>query len=299
MKKTLSILLLLACAASAAHAQSAVTATFSDIILGFSATNSANGAGSDKNLEINLGNVGHYYNLPANTTLNLGNLRADLESVYDLVWNSRDDLTWELVGTTGSATGTTLNTATGSVSIAAKTVWGGKAETTAGVQTTSYNRATTFTQQNAANTIATLYTGAVGSFVPLTGTRSSTVNDSRATVIDNTLAGSWSNKEGTNSSAFGFFSKTLFEASTNFTTIAGSFAVIDLFELQPGSGAGVYRGSFALNSDGLLQFSNNAATFALSAVPEPSAYAVLLGARALGGAALRRRKVVPAAASTV
>ena len=283
MKKFMSsLLLVLACSATAARAQSTVVATASDLILGFHATNPGNGAGTDKNLEIDLGNVGQFYNLAANTTVTLGNLRADLESVYDVVWNARDDLSWGLAGTTGSATGTTI----GGVTIAAKTLWAGKTETTAGVQATAWNRGSTFAQQGTANTIAALYTGATGS---LNG-KTSTTNSATSTVLDNSTSGSWSKQEGTTAAAFGGFNPaSSFDASTDFLSIVGSFAVIDLFELQPGSGAGVYKGSFALSNDGVLQFSNNAATFALSAIPEPSAFAALLGAAMLALAAVRRR----------
>ncbi|MEI6860995.1 MAG: hypothetical protein WCL04_01935, partial [Verrucomicrobiota bacterium] len=129
MKHICSIFLLVACLVSTSRAQTVVASSLNDLILGFRATDGTQGAGTDKNLEIDLGNVGQFYNLPTNTTMAVANLRTDLETIYDLVWNARTDLTWGIIGTTGNATGTTINGTT----IAATTIWAGKGETTAGV----------------------------------------------------------------------------------------------------------------------------------------------------------------------
>ncbi|MEI6862755.1 MAG: hypothetical protein WCL04_10965, partial [Verrucomicrobiota bacterium] len=168
--------------------------------------------------------------------------------------------------------------------IAATTIWAGKGETTAGVKSTPLTRANVSAQQGPANTIATIYSGAAGSLTGLT----STANNSHAVAIDNSLTGSWTKQEGA-SVAFGFFNRAQFERGTNFTSILGSFAVIDLYELQPIGGAAAYLGSFGLNSAGLLQFSNSTAAFALSAIPEPAVTAAWLGVLVLGLAVLHRR----------
>ncbi len=279
-------LMLWGTAAPSAHAAT-ITATFSDLILGFRATG---GSGADKNLEVDLGNVGQFYALPAQTHFTIAGFSAsDLADVYEVLWNTRDDLFWGLAATTGSAQGTTINSTT----IASKTLWGTRAQSTAGVQSTPWNRANAFSQQGPANAMATLYTGGLGS---LNG-KTSTTNSTQSAVLDSATAGSWSAQEGSNAAAFGSqMSKSLFEAGTNFSTLVGSYFVLDLYELQPGSGSGGYIGSFGLDSAGLLQFSNDPAFFAVSAVPEPSAWAALLGAVALGWAAFRRRaRAVPAA----
>ncbi len=281
MKKILTVILLpLSGLVSAASAQSMITATSNDLILGFRATG---GTGADKNLEIDLGNVGQFYALSAHTHFTIAGLSAqDLADVYEVLWNTRDDLFWGLAATTGAALGTTINGTT----IATKTLWGTRAEGTAGVQSTAWNRANAFSQQGPANTISTLYTGATGS---LNG-KTSTANSTKTVVIDSATPGSWSDREGSNAAAFGSqMSKATFEAGTNFSTVVGSYFVLDLYELQPGNGAGAYVGSFGLNTAGLLQFSNDPAYFA-AAVPEPSAAAALLGAAALGSVAVRRRR---------
>jgi len=284
-------LLILLCPAILARA-SVVSASLNDLILGFSATDATQGDGTNVNLEMDLGNVGQYYSLPSNTSFQVANLGVDLAAAFDGIWDTRTDLFWGIAGTTGSATGTTINSTT----IAAKTLWAGKVESTAGVQSTPWNRAVSFTQQNPANSIATLYSSATGS---LNG-KTALSDNPKAALLDNSIQGSWSQQEGSTTTTptptapfggyAGFNPGSSFQTSTNFSSIAGSFAVLDLYELQPGSGAGTYIGSFGLNSSGILEFSNTASFFsAEAAIPEPETYAVLLGAMALGGAFMRRR----------
>jgi hypothetical protein len=292
MKSPLTALAIFAAGVLTLRAQTPVTATFSDLVIGFRATNSANGAGTDKNLELNLGNAGQFYNLTPNSRVSLGSLGGDLAAVYDLIWNARDDLYWGVIGTTGAASGTSFTSGGTTYTIASKTLWGGKAESVAGVQTTAWNRGTTFAQQGPAGTIAGLYTSFPGS---LNG-KVSTANNASAVVVDNTQTGSWTVQIGGTAAAFGYFNpKSSFEASANFGTIVGSFSVLDLYEMQPGSGAGTYLGSFALDVAGQLFFSNNAAEFAVSAVPEPAHFAACFGAAGLGLAWARRRKMIACA----
>ena len=251
-----------------------ITAGTNDLILGFYATG---GTGAATNLEVDLGSVSQFYNVSG--TLALPGLSvSDLSATYGANWFNRTDLFWGVVGTTGAATGTTI----GGNTIAAKTLWGGRAESTLGLQSTPWSAGSTFAQQGPANTIATMYTGALGSLNGATAT----ANSATAALIDNTLAGSWSKQEGSTASAFGFFNpKSLFDNGTP----GNGGVVTDLYELQPGSGAGSYVGSFALNANGLA-FSGSAAGAGAAAVPEPSTYAALMGVAALGVAAIRRRK---------
>jgi hypothetical protein len=288
MKLHLPAIAIFASSVLSLRAQTPVTASFSDLIFGFRATNSSNGSGTDKNLELNLGNVGQFYNLAPNSRVTLANLGTDLAAVYDLLWNDRDDLFWGVVGTTGVPSGTSFTSGGTTFNIASKTLWGGKAESVAGVQTTAWNRGNTFQQQGPAGTIAGLYSSFPGS---LNG-KTSTANNANVVVVDNTQTGSWTVQLGGTAAAFGYFNpKTSFEASTNFGTIVGAYSVLDLYELLPGSGAGSYLGSFALDIAGQLFFSNSAAEFAVSAVPEPAHFAAVFGAVGLGLAWSRRRKV--------
>ncbi len=251
-----------------------ITAGLNDLVLGFYATG---GTGATTNVEVNLGNVSQFYGVTGSVGLS-GFKTADVVSAYGSNWFNRTDLFWGVVGTTGSAVGTTIN----SSSIAAKTLWGGRAELTLGLQSTPWNRGSTFAQQGPANTIATLYSGAIGSLNGATAGTSTT-----AALIDSTLNGSWSKQEGTNASAFGYFNpKSLFDNSTP----GNGGVVTDLYELQPGSGAGTYLGSFSLNASG-LSYSGDVGSAATAAIPEPSTYAAIVGALALGFVALRRRNL--------
>ncbi len=249
-----------------------VTANLNDLILGFRATG---GTGAATNLEVNLGNVSQFYGVSG--TFGLSALSAaDLVATYGSDWNTRTDLVWGIVGTTGSAAGTTI----GSNTLAASTLWATRSESTPGLQSTPWTQgASEFAQQGAANTISTLYSGAVGSL----GGKTSTGNSTVSATIGTSSLGSWSNKEGTNASAFTFFNpKSQFENGTN-----GSLHVSDLYELQSVAGSASYLGSFALTSDGALSFSSTPSGAA--AVPEPSTYAAILGAVTLGFVAFRRR----------
>jgi hypothetical protein len=259
--------------ATSAHA---ITAAKDDLVLGFSASG---GTGAAVNLEVDLGNVAQFYNTSGTLTLT-GLKNADLVSTYGSNWDTRVDLTWGVVGTTGAAVGTTVLGNT----IASKTLWGTEAETTLGLQSTGWNRGTTNNQQGSANTIATLYNGGLGSLT----NASATGNSATAAVISNSLAGSWTLQEG-GISAFGYFNpKSSFENGTNISS--GSWAASDLYELQPANGTplAVYLGTFALSSDGVLTYGDSYSV--ATAVPEPSTYAVILGAVTLGFVALRRHQ---------
>ncbi len=265
-----------------------LTASFGDLILGFQASS---GTGAATNLEVDLGSIAKYSGQPAGTTFTIGGLSVqDLIDVFGSDWNTRDDLTWGIAGTTGSTQSLSVNGTT----VAAKTLWGSRAETTAGVQSTPWNRGTTFAQQGPANTISSLYTGPTGS---LNG-KTSTANSLTAAALDNTVVGSWTQQEGTSAAAFGYFNPVgTFNNGVNFTTIVGTFAVSDLYQLQPGSGAATYIGSFGLTSAGLLEFSNSVAAFAV-VVPEPATHAVLAGAMVLGLGLVRRRRADGAVPAT-
>ena len=67
------------------------------------------------------------------------------------------------------------------------------------------------------------------------------------------------------------------------STTVGSTS-LKLWEMTPGTGPGTLLGTFNLDSTGL--------TFTVSAIPEPSTYAAILGIATLGFVAIRRRKQV-------
>jgi len=270
-KYLMAALLALAGGGLTATAQT-VTSGLNDLVLGFYATG---GTGATTDLEVDLGNVSQFYGVGG--TLTLSSLNTDLSSTYGSSWNTRTDLFWGVVGTTGSANGTTINSNT----IAAKTIWGGSLNLGSG--STPWNKSSTFTQQTTANAVATLYSGASGS---LNGATALSDNTAGA-LISNALAGSWTKQEGSsNTLAFGstFNPRSSFDITTNIA--AGSFAAADLYEVQPGTGAGTELGTFALSSGGNLTYG---ASLGAATVPEPSTYAAILGATMLGFVSLYRR----------
>jgi len=286
MNKPPPFILFLLAGAVAASATPTTVST-SDLLLGFGVTGGAD-PGSTANLEVDLGNVGQYFGLSANTNFVVANLATALDAIYSTAgmsdWNTRSDLEWGIAGSDGGAS-TTIN----GRSIAADTIWGTALETTAGIQSNPWAAASNkFGQQTPANAIATLYTGGQSSLNAKTSSFSGTTSVTNSTaVVNNTLTGSFTVQTGTTASVFGYFTPT---GGTNFTSIVGSFEVLDLYELQPNaSKTSTYIGSFGLDSAGLLEFSNTPRFFAAS-IPEPGIFAAALGVVVLGPVCWYRRR---------
>jgi len=267
-------LLALSAGVLTASASGVSVASENDLILGFS---NSSGTGSTLNLEIDLGQASNFYGVSGTEILG-GLAEADLAATYGANWNTLSTLTWGVAGTTGSGAGTTI----GGNSILKDTLWATRAETTVGLQSSAWIGGTTFGQQGAANKIANLY---AASPVGLSGALA-TGNSATAAVIGTSAGGSWNTEVGTSAAAFTFLNPSnLFTNGTNATF----GEVSDLYEVQPDSSAGVYLGSFGLTNAGVLEFSGSVSA-AASTVPEPSTYAVMAGAVALGFVALRRRR---------
>jgi hypothetical protein len=265
-----------------AHADtSTITpATTCDMILGFRVATlyddsgnalAAQGIGTSSNLEIDLGSASQFYNATAGTSFTLtGRVLADLVATYGANWSTRTDLFWGVIGTTGRSTGSGVYVSGSLVAdghASASTIWATKAEETPGVQSTPWNRSTTFSQAIPISKIEPLYVGTA----PLVGA-TSTDNSSTAAVISTSVAGSWTSQDlyASTSKSFGYFGGTI----DNTTAISiGNYSVLDLYELTPGSGAGTLLGAFGLDSTGTLTFSTDISDFAV--VPEPSSLALL------------------------
>jgi len=254
-----------------------VTASVDDLILGFA---NSSGTGASTNLEIDLGSVSNFYNVSGTVQLS-GLVAADLASTYGSNWNTLNTLTWGVAGSTGGSAQTLPNT----LNIPKDTLWGTKAESALGVQSTPWTTGVNFNvQQLSANKIVNLYAS-----VPtgLNGA-TATANSATAALINGSNLGSWNSEIGTSAAAFAFFNP-----SNLFTNgVTGTFGeVSDLYQVEPGTGTAnpaVYLGSFGLSPQGELFYSGTALG-AASSVPEPSTYAGLAGLVTLGFVALRRR----------
>ena len=240
----------------------AVTAIAGDLILGFRA---GGGQGSDKNLTVNLGPASSFYGALPGSFVVTGLSPLDLSIAYGGSWASRPDLRWGIVGTTEAA----------AVGVApARTLWATREETTPGTSSTPWLRGSTFTLQIPSNTISTLYSGAPGSL----SNGSATANSAVTSVIDPTLAGSWTAQDDfTPGVSFRYFNPTVTGSMDHIPGTpsqydgTNGYAVLDLFEVRPGASGdpAAFLGAFGLNSSGLLVFSTDPGVFA--AIPEPSA----------------------------
>jgi hypothetical protein len=261
---------------ASAGTSSTVSANLDDAILDFRVTDGS-GQGASTNLEVDLGSVSQFYNVASGgLTLN-GLTDADLIGTYGSTWFTRSDLAWSVIATTGSATGTTIN----STLIPASTIWGTNAQSLVGLQSNPWTTKSVGAQNSAITLISPLYaTGSGGG--GLNG-QTHTSNSATAALLASGVAGSYSKQVGSNGN-FGFFtSGGSFENGTPGTGLSAS----DFYQLEPSSNLSpsVYLGTFTLNDNGQLGFS------ATATVPEPSTYAAILGAITLGFVAFRRRRI--------
>jgi hypothetical protein len=257
--------------AGSAHA---LTVSNGDLFLGFRVTG---GTGSSFDYLIDIGQASLYRDATGSFVLNntaginIGNIGADLTSIFGANWYTRNDLYWGVVGTVN------LNP----VGIdAANTEYASKGETTFGTPEAPWNRRSN-SQQGSANT-AIGPSGLTGS--SLTGA-SSTANSTRAVQQNSGDANSWYSYVH---AADG--SGTSFNGSYN-SALEGSFgggtggSALDLFRMTTSTTAGLpgtYLGRFTTDTSGNITFTPTAV------VPEPSALTALAGGAALLGLMRRR-----------
>ncbi|AHF94552.1 hypothetical protein OPIT5_20275 [Opitutaceae bacterium TAV5] len=255
------------------------TSTYNDLILGFRASS---GAGADTNLTVNLGNVAANY-ASGNTSLTLvGNINANLTSVYGADWSQRADVTFGVAGTSTDVTGP--------VTGRNRTNWVGKVND-AGATPVVWSQPIPSSQSGALRTeIAALYNGF----------NAYAADDASVALIPTSNSNSWNTRAITMSigTAFSVAANALpladFEQSAQFDTVTGSlYQVIDLWQFYGGTDLPTYVGTFGLTADGDIYFSNNYANFA--AVPEPATWAIIVGAAALGLVGYRRFRRHPLA----
>jgi hypothetical protein len=232
-KMVLLILGGLALLASAAHAQT-VTTSLNDLVLGFYATGAT---GQTLNLEVDLGNMSNFYNATGSIPLPALAIQ-DLVNTYGVSWNTRTNLFWGAVSTTGRAAGT----ADGHAPVG--TLWA----TTPDGQP-AFNRGSVFAQKAASPNIeAMIVAGAGGSLFGAT----STTNSAEAAVINASLAGSWKAQDfKSGGTSFGYFNPTV-DNTANIPV--GGQVVSDLYELQPANTpgfAGTLLGELVLTQSGL------------------------------------------------
>src|SRR4051812_39247272 len=96
---TLALVFAAVFALPSAQAQTPVTYTAGDLLLGFRASG---GAGALQSYEVNLGQASIYRDASgAFTVSNLGNISADLVLLFGPNWFDRSDVFWSVSGTPG------------------------------------------------------------------------------------------------------------------------------------------------------------------------------------------------------
>jgi hypothetical protein len=276
-----SLLLLAATSAifAASDAEAALPYTDGDLLLSFRATG---GQGATTDYLVNLGSIATFANANTPLTLSVGNIDADLDNIFGSNWSSRPDLLWSVSGVQFAAGNGLANRTL----IASQSQ--GTPITLGTANSTPWTRATLSTQGAPALRISDMAGKfAVGTTGPTAGVDQMQSANSSVALIQpisqsNSFrsympGGSLSNA----SSAYLYFADA--------DGIEGNFALgpsgsaLDLYVMQPGSGAGTFEGTLSVGSNAEL-------TFTPTGVPEPtSALLLLASASALGFSRLRRR----------
>jgi hypothetical protein len=225
-----------------------------DLVLGFDSSNST----ETTNFLIDIGQVADY---AAPGTYNLGNYSSSLTSLYGSDWYSANQVKW-------AAFGETKNTQGGSLYITSQ--W---------TSTTG-----TLGVDNSADYSATLKGSTVnGALGKVSQVYSSGVAGTSAEIGTLEIAKSSQNSFTTNAPFA--MTATLVNNTLNSDTINGaSFSASDLYLVTNNGTASAVSysllGTFAVYGNGDITF---------TVIPEPSTYAVILGALTIGFVALRRR----------
>jgi hypothetical protein len=240
----------LASATLLAQSGQAATLTYSngDLLLGFYDSSVSN------DYVIDIGAASTF--IGATGTISLGNIGADLTSVFGSGWATNSALTWAVAGTTG---------ATGAGSIASKTNFLSQQETTAGTFNTSFKNLSGLaaTVDSEINGVSGL--SGSGGYNGQTGNATNAAGLIQATSATNSWGTDLGGTSGTNAG---------FKSTKN---IEGTFAngasgtVLDIDEVTSAGNttSGTVLGSLTINGSGDLTFTS------VTAAPEPSTYALI------------------------
>jgi hypothetical protein len=227
----------------------------SDLILGIRDTTGS----SPNDLVIDLGSVTAFQ---AGGSFATGSLTSvlDLSSAINTVFGSNSaNLAWGIVGTNGKYP-------------SARTLWG----------TQVANSSLLDGNSSALNVlpVKTATTQSMGAAAITTVYGLTTAGFGTPTVISVSDPSSWTEQGFTAATAFG---SIVFGESFQFENSTIGNTASDLYQWTPSNKtpkpAAVYLGTFSINSSGILCYS----------IPEPSTYALIIGAAGLGLAVLRRR----------
>jgi len=260
-------LMLIAASFGLSSNASAASYLAGDIFLGFRID------GGTQDYLINIGQASLYKSPSASSfTVPVGNIGADLSTVFGANWHTNAAVHWAVMGTNTNGTSTVAGDP-------GRTLYASKAEQTFGVQEMAWNRGSSTTQSAPAGKLmgmsATFATGTV------------TGNSSVAVIQDASVNGSYASYQpGGIAANSGGISFSYWNPSNEGDFGAGAgLAALDLFRMQTGSSSlsGDYLGTFTVTNGGVL-------TFNTSPVPEPASLTLI---SALGLMATRRRRSTP------
>ena len=238
--RSLALTALAAGAALLTPVAQAATANLGDVFLGVRATG---GDGATNDYIINLGAASQFENATAPIKPSLGNISADLTTVFSADWKTRSTIKWGIVGTVGSFNPIGTNPA--------KTVWATRAGTT------PWNRDNDSAHGAVANKIqgmSTAFKASSSAGLVATNAVSQLASDSNSWA-SYSPAGTVANS-GSSHVSFAFFNPDIegdFAAGT-----AGS--VLHFYRVKPAvtspeiGTSGDYLGRFILNDSGELTF---------------------------------------------
>ncbi len=234
-----------------------------DLLLAFRATSDP---GQSNNYIVNLGPAATFREATATFDLNVGNIGADLVSLYGANWHTRSDVFWSVSGTSNNASAVNGDPL--------RTLYATKAQSTLGVVETPWNRGSSAAQATPTNKMLSM--GAA--FEAVAGTpNNSTVNSDVAFIQPSTATNSY----GSLAPNFQYFVASPSTIEGNFGNGAAGTA-LDLFRMQTGSSSalGDYEGTFTISQSGQVTF---------NVVPEPGS--ALLAVAAGLVPFVRRRRV--------
>jgi hypothetical protein len=258
-----------------ASSEAALTHNDGDLLLGFRATG---GTGVTTSYLVNLGSIAQFLAADANDTIltldtEIGNIGADLTTIYGGSWQNRVDLLW-------SVTGVQL---VGGNGLANKTLLASRASFAGAQGSTGWLRPSAFngipSQQLSVE--ATKYEAGTDG----TGQTEST-NSLFALIQPNAMPNNHASfqAEPGSPAAYDYFVNGSLGVENTFEAGTGpGGTALDFYFMQPGSGTGEYLGQFTLSNTGTV-------TFTPEGVPEPSTALALAGG-ALVLASLRRRNL--------
>jgi hypothetical protein len=250
-----------------------VTAAVGDLILGFSASTGSTGAAT--NLEVDLGNVGSFFQADQGGTLVAGQVvdlssklaLTDLSSTYG-TWQSNAGLTWGVAAASAKSPSSTIVDGTAYKS----TIWAA-------------------TQKSSPLTVLGLASAQAAPVGNINGIATGTGGLNGATAAGTSVSALMAASGGASWSTLAVTGGNTYNGLP-LTTLIGTNATVsqlDLYQLVPNTSGtpGKLLGTFSLFGDGSTQY----LTFtSVSAIPEPSTYAMILGVAALGFVMLRRRQ---------